>query len=215
MLNKDKCVFMADEIAFLGYTVGKDGIRPKDSREEAIRNFSRPRTQKELKRYLGMLNFYRRHVPNAAEVLAPLNKLTSTRKGRKPAFIWNDKAESAFIKCKELPANSALLEYPVKDASTALTVDASGVAVGGALHQEVDGVMRLLAFFSKAPSPAETKYSTFDRELFAMYLSVKHFRYFLEGRSFHIYSDQRPLVNAFAGMFTNGTARKTRHMSYI
>ena len=215
VLNKDKCVFMVDEIAFLGYTVGKDGIRPKDSRVEAIRNFSRPRTHKELKRYLGMLNFYRRHVPNAAEVLAPLNKLTSTKKGRKPAFIWNDKAESAFIKSKELLADSTLLEYPVKGAPTALTVDASGVAVGGALHQEVDGVMRPLAFFSKALSPAETKYSTFDRELLATYLSVKHFRYFLEGRSFHIYSDQRPLVNAFAGMFTNGTARQTRHMSYI
>ena len=69
VVNKDKCNFCASELDFLGYTFNSQGVRPHESRVQAIRDFARPKTQKELKRYLGMLNFYRRHIPKVAHVL--------------------------------------------------------------------------------------------------------------------------------------------------
>ena len=215
VINEDKCHFSADKISFLGYTESRQGIRSRETRIEVIRNFSLPPTYEELKRYLGMLNFYRRHIPKAAEVLIPLHKFTSTKRGRISLFAWDDEVEVGFVKSKVLLVDSALLEYPPKGAHAALSVDASGVAVAGALHQGVDGGLRPIAFFSKALSPTEVRHFTFDRKLLAMYLSVKHFRYFLEGRSFCIYSDQRPLVSAFLSTFKDGSARQTRHMSFI
>ena len=215
VVNEEKCHFCVNEISFLGYTVNDEGIRPNDSRVQTIREFSRPRTNKELKRYLGMLNFYRRHIPGAAEVLAPLNRMTSTKKGRKPVLEWNEETDKAFTESKELLARSTLLKFPLLGATTFLTVDASGNAVGGALQQAVNDEVRPIAFFSKALTPAETKYSAYDRELLAMYLSVKHFRYFLEGRAFHILSDQKPLCLAFARPPKDGTAKQLRHLNYI
>ena len=189
VVNKDKRNFCASELDFFGYTINSQGVRTHESRVQAIRDFARPKTQKELKRYLGMLNFYRRHIPKAAHVLAPLNKLTSNKKGRKPALEWSAQAEEAFQESKEMLAQSTLLKFPMLGATTNLTVDPSETAVGGAIQQVVNDEIHPIAFFSKTLTPAEAKYSTFDRKHFAMYVFVKHFCYFLEGRSFYILSD--------------------------
>ena len=67
--------------------------------------------------------------------------------------------------------------------------DASDVAVGAVLQQLIDNQWCPVAFFSTKLKPAETRYSTFDRELLAIYLGIKHFRHFVEGRQFHVLTD--------------------------
>ncbi len=71
--------------------------------------------------------------------------------------------------------------------------DASDITIGAVLQQFIDGHWHPIA---KHLKPAETRYSNFDRELLAVYLAVKHFRYFVEGRSFHVLTDHKPLVYA-------------------
>ena len=63
--------------------------------------------------------------------------------------------------------------------------DASDTAVGAVLQQYVNGTWYPISFFSWKTTPAKTRYSTFDRELLAEYLAIKHFQHFLEGRYFH------------------------------
>ena len=75
ILNKDKCVFCSSKIEFLGHEVSKEGVRPLQGKVEAIRSFPQPKTTKQLRRFLGMINFYRRFVPNAARTLQPLEQL--------------------------------------------------------------------------------------------------------------------------------------------
>ena len=87
--------------------------------------------------------------------------------------------------------------------------------VGGALQQLVDGAWQPLAFFSKRMQPAQSRYSTFGRELLAAYLAVKHFRHHLEGRCFHILTDHRPLVFAMQAAGTSHSPRELRHLSYV
>lgn len=95
-----------------------------------------------------------------------------------------------------------------------MAVDASGVAVGSVLQQLNGNNWEPLTYFSRKLSPAETRYSTFDRELLGVYLSVKHFRYFLEGHSFTIYTDHKPLTYILESK-TDRSPRQTRHMEYI
>jgi len=83
------------------------------------------------------------------------------------------------------------------------------------LEQEVDGVRRPLGFFSRKLRPPEVKYSTFDRELLAVHLAIRHFRYMLEGTPFTIYTDHKPLVAALTKHSDAWTPRQQRHLSAI
>ena len=93
--------------------------------------------------------------------------------------------------------------------------DASDTAVGAVLQQHINSEWRPIAFFSKKLKPAETRYSTFDRELLAMYLAIKHFQHFIEGRQFHVITDHKPLTFAFSTQSSKLTPRQIRHLDYI
>ena len=84
------------------------------------------------------------------------------------------------------------------------------------LAQRARGLLQWkpVAFFSKTLSAAERKYSAFDHELLAIYLSIKHFRHFLEGRSFIIFTDHKLLTFALSSL-TDRSPRQTRHLSFI
>ena len=89
------------------------------------------------------------------------------------------------------------------------------LVLGGVLQQVIDGHAKPLAFFSKALNSAQVNYSVFDRELLAMYLSLRHFRYFLEGRAFTLFTDHKPLVSAVTSPMKQATARQLRRLSYV
>lgn len=105
--------------------------------------------------------------------------------------------------------------HPDSEATLCLITDASNIAVGGALHQCVNNVMKPIAFFSKRLQPAETKYSTFGRELLAVYLSIRHFRHMLEGREFYILTDHKPLTYSFSAKPDRFSPTEIRHLDYV
>ena len=161
-----------------------------------------------------MLNFYHRFVPRVAEILVPLHAGLSGRK-RLASLVWTPDMEDAFAAAKTALADATLLVHPVEDAPTALTVDASIIAMGGVLEQRTNGVWRPLGFFSrKLRIPRKTKYSTFDRELLAAHLVIRHFRYFLEGRHCTLYTDQ-DLVIALCKSADAWTSRQQNQLSAI
>jgi hypothetical protein len=86
--------------------------------------------------------------------------------------------------------------------------DASECAVGAVLQQDMGDGWRPIAFFSRKLGPAERKCSTFDRELLAVYLTIKHFRYFVEGREFFILTDHKPLHLLSQPIQTSSTSAK-------
>ncbi|CAH2099527.1 unnamed protein product [Euphydryas editha] len=99
VINTSKCVFGAKEVKFLGYTISYEGTKPLDTKVEAIKSFPEPKTIKQLRRFLGMINFYRRFIPSAAQIQAPLNNLlTGSVKGSHPVNLRDDtlKAFEAF-----------------------------------------------------------------------------------------------------------------------
>ena len=102
--------------------------------------------------------------------------------GKPRTLVWNNAMLKAFQDTKKALANATLLTHPRPDAKTSLTVDTLDLAVGAVLQQFVDCARVPLAFFSQKLRPPEKKYSAFDCELLALYLGIRHFHYFLEGR---------------------------------
>lgn len=212
VISLPKCEFGVSCIDFLGHQVNQEGVRPLDGKVEAIKSFPKPTTAKALQQYLGMVNFYHRFIPSAALTLQPLYRALSVSK---KLLVWTSDMDTAFSKSKEVLQRATLLTHPRFDAPTSLTVDASDVAVGAVLEQHIDGSWRPLAFFSKQLLPPQRKYSAFDRELLALYLAIRHFRYFLEARPFTAYTDHKPLTLALGKSSDPWSPRQQRHLSYI
>ena len=93
--------------------------------------------------------------------------------------------------------------------------DASDTAVGAVLQQKIGDAWKPITFFSRRMKPAETRYNTFDCELLAMYLAVKHLQYFVKGCQFHVLTDHKPLTFAFSTQSSKLTPRQTRHLDFI
>lgn len=171
---------------------------------------------KDLRRFLALLNCYKRFIPHATDVqlalrnLIPGNKKNDTRK-----LVWTDAARSAFGKCKRSLSEATLLHYPDARKPLALMVDASNTAAGAALQQLDDGVWKPLGFFSEKFSRTQQEYSTFGRELTAAKRAVEYFRYMLEGRRFVIFTDHKPLTFAMDSNSNSRLPHEQRYLKYI
>ena len=99
--------------------------------------------------------------------------------------------------------------------SNKIATDASDIAVGAVLQQYVKGERKPISFFSKTMKPAERRYSTFDRELLAIYLAIKYFKHYVEGRHFHVITDHKPLTFALNSRSDHYSPRQSRHLDYI
>ncbi|BHF67818.1 hypothetical protein SprV_0301084700 [Sparganum proliferum] len=212
VLNPSKCVFGVSSLEFLGHLVDSHGIRPLPSKVAAIRDFPPPTSKRQLQRFLGMVNFYRRFLPNCADTILPLTNLLSDSKR---TFELTPAALTSFEQVKALLADATLLTHYHADAPISLMVDASNVAVGAVLQQSLPDSTVPLAFFSKKLSKAETRYSTFGRELLAAYLAVRHFRHLLGGREFTIFTDHKPLTFALRSHTDKLNPREIRQLDYI
>jgi len=215
IINIAKSLFGVPELDFLGHHVDATGIRPLEKKVQAIRNFPLPATQRKLREFIGLLNFYRRFIPNCATIIQSLHSLLKRTKRPSDKPEWTDTTMAAFSQIKNALANTSLLCHPTPDAPKSIMTDASDMAVGAVLQQHINGEWCPLSFFLKALKPAEIKYSTFDRELLAMYLTIKHFQYFLEGRDFHIYTDHKPLIYALSAKPDRYSPRQIRHLDLI
>lgn len=215
-LNVAKCVLGKAQVKFLGHTITAEGIAPLMEKVSAIADFPKPANIKELRRYLAMINFYRRFLPHAASTQAPLNEfLKGAKKNDKTPIQWTEESSSAFEKSKSDLVNATVLYHPSHDAPIAIVVDASDTAVGAAINQQTTKGWQPLAFFSKKLSPAQTRYSAYDRELLAAYMAIRYFRHMVEGRTFILFTDHKPLTFAFRQKEDRSSPRQLRQLDYI
>ena len=210
-INIHKCQFFQSRIRFLGHILSADGCDPVPERLDVIRSFPRPDTVTQLRSFLGTVNFCHRFIPNSSHITAPLSALNKGSK--KSTVVWTDEADKAFNSVKEALSQISTLHYPDNLLPFTLTTDASDIAAGAVLHQMKDGIARPIEFFSRKFSIPETKYSAFDRELLAIFLSVRHFRHFLEGRQFTIFTDHKPLLYCLT--MKDPSARVFRQLTFL
>lgn len=201
---------------FLGHLITAEGFKSSPVKVKAIQEFPLPKTIEELRRFLGLVNSYRRLLPHTADSQRLLHAFTEKAKKKdKRPVPWTEPEIAAFEKCKADVADLAFTSFLDDKADLRLTTDASDTAMGAALEQLVDNTWKPLAFFSKKFNNAQCKYAACDRELSAIYKTVRHFQHYPEGMSFNIYTDHKPLIFAFQQNADKMPPIRARRLSYL
>jgi hypothetical protein len=192
-LNVSKCKLFRSKVHFLGHVISQKGIEPDPSKTEAVRTWKTPQTLTELRAFVGLANYYRRHIKSFAEIARPLHELT--KKG--VIYKWSESQQRAFEQLKLALTTAPVLAIPRERGRFVVDTDASNEAVGAVIHQEQEGILRVLAYASRALSTAEKSYCTTRKELLAIIYSMKQFRHFLLGTAepFELRTDHAALTS--------------------
>lgn len=192
-VKAEKCEFHVSSVSFLGFIVERGQIKTDPAKVKAVAEWPAPTTRKQLQRFLGFANFYRRFIRDYSRVASPLTKLTSV----KVPFVWSDEAEAVFVKLKGLFSSAPVLSHPDPTAQFVVEVDASDSGVGAVLSQRSTSDQKLhpCAFFSRRLTPAEKNYDVGNRELLAIVLAFQEWRHWLEGSThpFVVWTDHKNL----------------------
>ncbi|BHF76156.1 hypothetical protein SprV_0501925400 [Sparganum proliferum] len=141
--------------------------------------------------------------------------LTNLLRGNNREFSFPDTAVEAFNRARKALADTTALVHPIPDAPLSTVADASNFTIDATLQQQTPTSTQPLAFHSAKLTPPQTRYSTFGRELLAIYLAIKHFRNCIEGRDFCIYTDHKPPTYAPSTSSDKYSLRGARHLDFI
>lgn len=189
-VNPEKCKFFATKLPVLGFWIQVGGMKPNVTKIWNMLEWRRPDSRKKVQSLLGILNFFRRFIPNATSLLWPIMKI------RDKTFRWEDQegAEDAYQKAYQLLVKRGpFLAFPTPGVKIELATDASQFAIGAILFQSVEGERRYLSFNSRVLSEAEQKYSTPKKELISILFHLKYYRDYLLGKKFNLYTDAEAL----------------------
>lgn len=198
-INASKSFFCREQLEYLGYWITRDGIQPLNKKVEAINNLAAPKTRRQLRKFIGMVNYYRDLWIRRSHVLAPLTALTSTS----VKWKWTDEHQRAFDNMKRIMARETILAYPNFQLPFDIHTDASQTQLGACISQ--DG--RPIAFYSRKLSPAQTRYTTTERELLSIVETLKEFRNILLGQQLVVHTDH---VNLTYKNFTTDRVMRWR-----
>jgi len=191
----DKCVFDATQTPFLGFIVSGKGLQMDPEKAQAIVDWPRPTTRKDVQQLLGLWNFYRRFIHNFSGIISPITDLLR----QDVEFRWGESQEAAFLKVTILftSGKTPILRHYDPNRPALLETDASDFAIAGILSQKFeDGKIHPVRFTSRKLTPAELNYDVYDKEMLAVVFSLKKNRHYLQGAEHKttIYSDHQNLT---------------------
>ena len=187
-----KCVIGAQETDALGHMIGRGLQWPQKEKVDKILEVTRPKTKSEIRSFLGMVGFYRKYIRNFAAIAKPLTD--KTRKGEPTTVQWDDVAETSFQALRDAMATEPVLRLPDLSRPFILTTDASQTGIGAVLMQEHDGMKMPVMYISRKLKPAESRYSTIERECLGLVWATKRLHIYLYGKEFILETDHQPLL---------------------
>ena len=202
-LKPEKCSLFKEKLVYLGYEISSEGIRSDPSKLEVIRNWQIPTSTTDLKKFLGVLGYFRKSMDAFAQHAAPLTSLLKgklVRKGKHRKFkyvdfVWGEEHTNAFNKLKEIFLENVCLAYPDYNKEFMLFTDASLKGIGSVLTQKINNRIRPIAFASRKLTKSEMAYSVHHLELLALMWSVTNkFADYLRHNHCTVYTDNSPLT---------------------
>jgi hypothetical protein len=215
-IKPTKCTWMASEVEFLGHRIraGSDGTEmlPMESKVEAVNAWPVPVTQTQLRSFLGFTNTFRTFVKDYSSIATPLLKLTKqVGKLKSSKLVWTQVEQAAFEALKVAVTTAPVLTIPDDEKPFVLHTDASDYGVGAVLSQrDTEGQLRPIGFMSKKLNDTEYKWSTYEKELFAVVTALRHWSMHLMGARHRItiFTDHHSLM--FIISQPKLTAKQTR-----
>jgi len=193
-VSPEKCVWKTQEVEFLGYIIGKEGIKMSNEKVEAVLSWKTPESLTEVQSFLGFANFYRRFIRNYSRAARPLTELT--KKERKEDWARNREAQAAFEEVKQWFTAAPILAHFGPTRQVIIESDASDFALGAVLSQrDEENRLHPVAFHSRKFQPAEINYKIHNKELLAVVDAFKHWRRYCEGATHQVqvFSDHQNL----------------------
>jgi len=191
-IKPEKCAWKVRKIGFLGVVIGLSGIEMEKEKVDRVLSWPEPRNVKDVRKFLGLANYYRKFIKNFAQIARPMNVLT--RKDVK--WRWEEEQQKVFDELKRVFTTKPVLAAPDLDKEFRVEADASNYATGRVLSMKgSDKLWRPVAFISKSLSDTKRNYEIHDKEMLAVVRCLEAWRYFLEGvmMKFEIWTDHKNL----------------------
>nr|CAD2155561.1 unnamed protein product [Meloidogyne enterolobii] len=193
-IQLEKCNFFKEKLKFLGHIVSKSGIEPDPEKKKKISELTRPRDVKELKSFMGTINYYGRFVSEMHKYRGPLDKLLK----KEVKWEWGQDQEKAFQSVKKVLNSDLMLTHFDPELEIIVTADASNYGVGAVIsHKFPNGKEKVIEYASKSLNDAEKNYSQIEKEGLALVFAVQKFHKMLFGRKFILRTDHKPLLAIF------------------
>ena len=185
-LNRKKCKVSINEVPYLGHLLSEEGIKPDPAKVKAMRDMPEPSDKKALMRFLGVVTYVSKFIPNLSTVAAPLRDLIK----KDSEWVWDENGKKCFERLKTLISEQSVLKFYDMSKNTTLQVDASQHGLGAALMQEGQPV----AYASRTLTKTEKAYAQIEKEMLAVVFGCERFNQYVYGQTVCIETDHRPLV---------------------
>jgi transposase InsO family protein len=190
-LKPEKCEWHKEEVEFLGFIVGRNGVKMSNTKIQVVKDWPKPTTVKGIQEFLGFVNFNRRFIKDYSKKALPLTKLTR----KDTPFKWGEEQDDAFKSLRQACINPPTLATFRSNEPLRMETDASDLALGACITQERDGQWHPIAYYSRKFSGPEERYDVHDKELMAIVDALEHWRIYAQSCSeLTIYTDHKNLV---------------------
>lgn len=197
-LHPDKCKLGLEKIEYVGHVIDKDGLHMSDDKIRKVIDFARPKKVKELQSFLGFVNYFRDHIRNHSMITQPLYAMYTNKDRGGTILKWTQPQIDAFehikIAIEQCPKLYFLESHQEYD--TFVETDASDYGIGAYVYQrnKQDQKERPVAFLSKSLTGAEKRWSTIEKEQYAIFYALKKWEYLLRGIPFTLRTDHKNLL---------------------
>ena len=199
-LNAQKSEFCVSEIPFLGYKISEKGLSIDPEKLTALDKYKQPTSKKELKQYLGFVNFLKRSVPSFSLIARPLYRLLR----KEVKFEWSDKCEQAYTQLNEAIKSAKAVQLPDYKKDFVIETDSSNQGTGAVLLQMDDqNKLQPIHFASFRFNEREQRQSITFQELLGCVMALKYFHKYIAYNKVILRTDHRPIVHLFKNAYSD------------
>ena len=172
-INPTNCEFFRQKVPLLDHVVGRAGIQADPEKISTVNKYPVPKNATEVKNFLGLCSYFRRHVQDFAKITRPPHQLIEKSKD----FLWNSEARETFEVLKVRFTSAPILAYPSMRKLFILFTDASQHSRNAVLTQIQSGSERVICYASKSLSKLQSRFSTSERKLSAIVNFARHLKH--------------------------------------
>ena len=201
-LNMEKCKFNQTEVKYLGHIIGNGLIKPDDEKVRAVVEMATPEDKKAVQRFLGMVTYVAKFIPNLSEISAPLRDVIKNN----VEFEWSYAQEAAYTKLKQVISQAPVLKMYDINKPVTISVDASQNGMGAVLLQ--DG--KPVEYASRALTATQKSYAQIEKELLAIVFGCERFQQYICYKDTTVETDHKPLESICDKPLSNAPTRMQR-----